>query len=121
MPEHKDFQRLRRDLSVDEDELDDVVAEALFEEAAETYSGVASVAAYARVLAIQGMIADAKNEVDYTQSESSEKSNQVMKNLLDMLALWQGNLRVALANEATSNSAGARVPPTHTVRVYPTW
>jgi hypothetical protein len=84
--------RLRRDVGATEASLSDEEADALFEEAEETYSVAGSITAYTRVLAIRGMLADASKLTTYRQNASSENASDVYKHLRDLLNLWQGEL-----------------------------
>lgn len=84
----------------DNDEVD-----ALFEEAAETYSDADAIKAYTRVLGIQRLLANAAKLTDYTQNQSQEKQSQVFDHLKSLLSFWQGETSKANANASTSGAA----------------
>lgn len=92
------YQRFRRDMGLAEDDtasLSDPAIDALLEEAGETYTGTATISAYARVLYLRGKLSSASSEVDYTQNESQEKASQRFDHWRDLLAFWEGRLVVA--------------------------
>lgn len=84
----------------DNDEVD-----ALFDEAAETYSDADAIKAYTRVLGIQRLLANAAKLTDYTQNQSQEKQSQVFDHLKSLLSFWQGETSKANANASTSGAA----------------
>lgn len=99
-------QRLRLDLGLaatDTTNMPDATADALFVEAAESYTDAASILASTRVLAISRLMMQAASEVDHAQNESSEKSSQRYAHLANELAKWQGRLAIAVV--ATSGSS----------------
>lgn len=85
----------------DNDEVD-----ALFVEAAESYTDTASIVAQTRVLAIQRLFASSAKLADYTQNQSAEKQSQVFDHLAKLLALWEKKL--AMATAAASPNGAAR-------------
>jgi hypothetical protein len=101
--------RLRRDVGATETSLPTNTANALFAEAGEVYTGTATIGAYVRVLALNGLIAAAASLTDYSQDTTTEKQSQVFDHLYKLLALWQDNLKAAVADEVTAaRSSGAR-------------
>jgi len=99
----------------DNDEVD-----ALFDEAAETYSDADAIKAYTRVLGIQRLLANAAKLTvlgiqrllanaakltDYTQNQSQERQSQVFDHLKSLLSFWQGETSKANANASTSGAA----------------
>jgi hypothetical protein len=86
-------QRLQRDVGATEETLPTVTAQAYLDEAAESYAaGSTAALAYARVLALQGFLASAADEVDYVQNESQEKASQKFENWRRLLLYWQGQV-----------------------------
>lgn len=83
--------------ATDTTNLPDATADALFVEAAESYSDTASILASTRVIAISRLMMQAASEVDHSQNESSEKSSQRYAQLAKELEKWQGRLAVAIA------------------------
>lgn len=100
-------QRLRMDLGLQPDDaasLSDDIADDIYAEAGEFYADAGSAYAYARVIAIERLMAQAAPQVDYTQNESSEKSSQLTTNYQKLLERWQGKLdkAIALASGSTA-------------------
>lgn len=120
MPESVDYARLRRDVGVDEAQLSDPQAEAIFAEAGELYTGPGSILAGARVIALQGMLAQAADEVNYTQNNATENLSDRFKHLQSLLALWQNRLDAALAQEAVVQ-VGPHPPASHSVPLRRRW
>lgn len=89
-------QRLQRDVGATEASLSTADATALLEEAAETYTNATAAAAYARVLAIQGILASSAKLTSYKQNNSSEQASDVFKNLSALLTLWEAKTEAAL-------------------------
>jgi hypothetical protein len=84
--------RLRADVGATVTSLPDADVDAIFTEAAEIYSDVASQTAYTRIIAIRRLLASSAKLTDYTQNESRESMSQIFKHLRDLLAFWQGEL-----------------------------
>jgi hypothetical protein len=85
----KQYNRLRRDTGVSADVLDDSSAEEYFVESQETYSGdTAKMVAYARVLVLRGLTANAVWLAKYTQNQSQEDLTRIYDNLKDRLNFW---------------------------------
>ncbi len=84
-----DRARLRRDVGADVTSLPDADADALFVEAAETYSDTTTATAYTRVLAIQGLLASSAKLTSYRQNQSSEEASDVFEHLSRLLELWE--------------------------------
>lgn len=81
--------RLRRDVGADSSSLPDADIDALFVEAEELYSDAATIAAYARVLALQGIMASAAKLTDYRANNSSENLSDVFDHLSKLLTYWE--------------------------------
>lgn len=86
--------RLRRDTGTDATSLPDADADAIMVEAAESYSGAAATA-YARVLAIQGIMASAAKLASYRQNASSENASDVFAHLKQLLDVWEKRTEIA--------------------------
>ncbi len=114
--------RLRRDVGANSTALSDADADALFEEAGETYSDAASAYAYARVLALQGILASSAKLTTYKQNESTENLSDVFKHLKELLKLWEGKTTdaVAAGGSGAARFGSVRRKPA-TVREYPEW
>lgn len=120
MPDATDYARLRRDVGVDADKLNDTQAQEIFAEAEELYDGPGSILAATRVIALQGFLAEAADEVNYTQNNASENLSDRFKNLEKLLAIWQQRLTDALAQEAVA-ADGIQPPASHSVRLRARW
>ncbi len=109
-----EIDRLHRDTGTDEESLPTYEADAVFLEAEETYTGIQSRKAYARILVLQGLISRAAALTDYQQDTTSETASQVFANLYKLLAIWQSALDKARADEVAASTASAaqslRVP-----------
>jgi hypothetical protein len=115
-----DIARLRRDVGADENSLPDYDADDIFVEAAETYSNATAAAAYARVLAIQGLLASSAKLTNYRQNNSSEDASDVFEHLSNLLKLWEQ--KTADAQKATGSGAmrfGATGKKPTRVKEYP--
>lgn len=114
--------RLRRDVGANSTALSDADADALFEEAGETYSDAASAYAYARVLALQGILASSAKLTSYKQNESSESLSDVFKHLKELLKVWEDKTTdaVAAGGSGAARFGSVRRKPA-TVREYPEW
>lgn len=114
--------RLRRDLGASEAALSDEDAADLFEEAGEKYSDTASAYAYARVLALQGILASAAKLTSYKANESTENLSDVFKHLKELLKLWEDKTTdaVGAAGSGAARFGGIRRKPA-AVREYPEW
>ena len=117
-----DYNRLRRDIGVDDTTLPDEEAEALFVEAGERYADAGTAASYTRVLALQGILASAAKLHSYKQNESTENLSDVFKHLKELLAIWEAKVSDAVTAAAGSSGAarfgGVRRKPAQ-VREYP--
>lgn len=102
--------------------LSDAEAEAVFDEAAETYTVTASAYAYARILAIRGMLASSAKFTSYKQNASSENASDVFKHLAELLKFWQGELNGAIraAGNGAVRSGKTKWKPTR-IKEYPGW
>jgi hypothetical protein len=120
MPDETDYARLRRDVGADAQTLDDSAAAAIFAEAEDLYDGPGSILAGTRVIALQGFLAEAADEVNYTQNNASENLSDRFKNLEKLLDIWQKRLDAALAQEAVATD-GIQPPASHSVRLRPRW
>ena len=98
--------RLRRDTGADATSLPDDTIDDLFDEAAELYTDTATIAAYTRVLVINGLLSSAAKAVTYRQNESTENQSDIFKHLKDLLKLWEDKTDDAI--EAASTSGAAR-------------
>lgn len=114
--------RLRRDVGANSTALSDADADALFEEAGETYSDAASAYAYARVLALQGILASSAKLTSYKQNESSENLSDIFKHLKELLKVWEDKTTdaVAAGGSGAARFGSVRRKPA-TVREYPEW
>lgn len=91
-------QRLRLDMGLDRDDDESLTSDdidLIFDEAGETYTDAASIHAAARVIALDRLLMQAANEVDYTQNNSSEKASQRYTQLSRERAKWQARLNDA--------------------------
>lgn len=117
-----DYTRLRRDVGASETTLSDEDAEALFVEAGERYTDAGTVAAYTRVLALQGLLSSAAKLHSYRANESQENLSDVFKHLTQLLSIWEGKVSDAIADAVGSSGAarfgGLRRKPAK-VREYP--
>jgi hypothetical protein len=115
-----DIARLRRDVGANVTSLPDADANALFVEAAETYSNAASAAAYTRALAIQGLLASSAKLVSYRQNQSSENASDVFEHLTRLLSLWEQKTADAqkLAGNGAARFGATGKKPTR-IREYP--
>lgn len=97
--------RLRRDIGADQSALPDSEADLIFVESAETYTtGSSAYYAYARVLALQGILASSAKMTTYRQNESQENASDVFKHLKDLLAIWER--KTAQADTEDDQAAG---------------
>lgn len=114
--------RLRRDVGANSTALSDADADALFEEAGETYSDAASAYAYARVLALQGILANSAKLTSYKQNESTENLSDIFKHLKELLKVWEDKTTdaVGAAGSGAARFGGVRRKPAP-VREYPEW
>lgn len=101
-------QRLQRDIGANEISLPTADATELLAEAAETYpTGSAAALAYARVLAIRGMLASSSRLVTYRQNNSSENQSDVFGHLTKLLDFWQAETdKAAASGGGAQNVAG---------------
>lgn len=106
MASQNDYTRLRRDIGADATSLPDAEAEALFVEAAESYSDAAGILAATRVLAIRGLLANAAKLTTYQQNASMERLSDVFSHLEKLLGYWQEQLDGAV--KAASGTGAAR-------------
>lgn len=113
-------ERLQRDVGADETSLPTATAQALLDEAAESYSNATVAAAYARVLAIQGLLASSAKLTSYRQNESQESSSDVFEHLSALLKLWQGKVEDALKSTGSGSLRFGRTgkKPTR-IKEYP--
>ncbi len=109
-----EIDRLRADIGADDTALPDYAADEIYTEAAELYTGVKSIRAGARVIAINRLLAPAANHVDYSQDTTTESASQRFKQLKEYLVIWQAALDTAIADEVTaitsSSAQSLRVP-----------
>jgi len=112
--------RLRRDVGASEAALSDDDADDLFEEAGERYTDTATIAAYTRVLAIQGVLASSAKLTTYRQNESTENLSDVFKHLKELLKVWEDKVddAVAAAGSGAARFGSVRRKPVK-VREYP--
>lgn len=120
MPTETDFARLRRDVGADEDKLDDTQAQEIFDESEELYTGPGSIHAGARVIALQGFLAEAADDVTYNQNNASESLSDRFDHLETLLELWQKRLDAALAKEKEAEH-GIEPPRSHAVLIRRRW
>lgn len=115
-------QRLRDDVDGNATSLPDAEIDAIFDEAAETYTDLAAQTAYTRVIAIRRLLASSAKLTDYAANESQEKLSQVFKHLRDLLSFWQDELEAAIAATAGSAARFGRTMAKPTkVKEYPGW
>lgn len=116
--------RLRRDVGADSTSLPDADADDIFDEAGEKYTDSATAASYARVLAIQGILASSSRLTTYRQNESTENLSDVFKHLTQLLSIWEAKTADAITAAAGSSGAarfgGVRRKPA-TIKEYPGW
>lgn len=103
-----DYERLRQDIGANRLALTDNDADSIFIEAAEEYTGAASIKAQARVIAISRLLASSAKLNDYTQDTTTEKLSQVFDHLQEMLKQWQARLADAVSAETRANGGAAR-------------
>ena len=117
------YGRFRQDIGLaadDEEGLSNDEAADIYAEAAETYTGVASLKAGTRVIALGRMMADSAKLTSYTQNNTREELDEVFKNLKSLEANWQSKLDRALANESVVARPGNR-PPSFNTSVISGW
>lgn len=114
--------RLRRDVGANSTALSDADADALFEEAGETYGDAASAYAYARVLALQGILASSAKLTSYKQNESSENLSDIFKHLKELLKVWEDKTTdaVAAGGSGAARFGSVRRKPAR-IKEYPEW
>lgn len=106
MAELIDYQRLRMALGLrpdDESQIDNGQAELLFVQAGETYTDAGSITVYTRVLALDSLLMQAANDVDYTQNKTTEKASQRYAMLSKERDKWQKRLEEVI--DAARSSA----------------
>ena len=102
--------RLREDIgyvSTDTTSFPDAEADAIYVEAAELYTGTASIYAATRIIAIQRLLASSAKMTSYTQNNSSEDASDVFKHLMQLLGYWRGVLADAIADDELANRPSA--------------
>jgi hypothetical protein len=97
---------LRGDIGADSGSLSDPEADAIFVEAAETYTDDAAIVAATRVIAIRRLLASSAKLATYRQNQSAENLSDVFKHLMELLTYWEGKRDEAIA--ATSGTSAAR-------------
>lgn len=114
--------RLRRDIGASEAALSDEDAADLIEEAGETYADAATAAAYARVLALQGILASSAKLTSYKQNESTENLSDIFKHVKELLSVWEDKVTEAIdsAGSGAARFGGIRLKPAR-IREYPEW
>lgn len=114
--------RLRRDIGASAAALSDEDVANLLAEAGETYSDAATAATYARVLALQGILANSAKLTSYKQNESTENLSDIFKHLKELLKLWEDKVTdaVAAAGSGAARFGSVRRKPA-TIREYPEW
>lgn len=98
-------QRLRMDLGLAPDDTTSLSAatiDAIFVEAGETYTDAAGIKAATRVIAINRLLIQAANDVDYTQNNTTEKASQRYAMLEKELLKWQKRLDEVIAAARSS-------------------
>jgi hypothetical protein len=91
-------QRLQRDVGATEASLSTADATLLLAEAVETYpTRSAAASAYARVLAIQGILASSAKLTSYRQNNSSENQSDIFGHLEKLLKRWEDKTAQAAA------------------------
>lgn len=89
--------RLRADIGANEASLPTTEANDIFDQAGETYTTTAAIEAYARVIAIQRLLASSAKLTTYRQNQSSENASDVFNHLDKLLTRWERNLSKAAA------------------------
>lgn len=116
-------QRLRLDLGLaadDETTLSNDAIDAIFDEAGETYTDSSSLLASTRVIAIDRMLMQAANDVDYTQNQTSEKASQRYAMLTKERDKWQARLDVAIdAGRSSAARFGRTTRKPARIKEYP--
>lgn len=87
-----DISRLRSDIGADATSLPDEDAQAILDEAGESYTDTASRNAYARVIAIRRLFASSARLTTYQQNASMERLSDVFDHLGKLLGYWHGEL-----------------------------
>jgi hypothetical protein len=103
-------QRLRLDLGLaagDTTTMPDAEVDAIYVEAAETYTDASSIVAATRVIAIQRLLASSAKMTSYTANNSSEDASDVFKHLMQLLGYWRGVLAAAIADDELANRPSA--------------
>ena len=112
-----DRERLRGDLGADDDALTDAEIDDAFARATDKYSGNDdAIDAWTRVLTIQQLLASAAKRADATQNQSSERHSQVFDHLMQLRAIYEADLLMAL--NSTAQWGGLRKKPTR-IEEYP--
>lgn len=110
--------RLRRDIGADATTMLDAEADALFDEAAESYSDASVSGVYTRVLALRGYVASKAKLASYTQNEESEDLSDIFKHLTKLLDYWESELTKAiLAAEEAEYPPIKPIPPSGSVKL----
>lgn len=118
-------QRLRLDLGLAADDTTNLPAatiDAIFVEAAETYTDANSLLAATRIIAIRRLRVQSAADVDYTQNNNSKKASQRFAHLTELLKEWQEALIDAVS--ATSGSAarfGRTTRKPARIKEHPGW
>lgn len=87
--------RLRADIGANETSLPTTEADDIFSQAGESYTAAAAIEAYARVIAIQRLLASSAKLATYRQNQSSENASDVFDHLDKLLTRWEKNLSKA--------------------------
>lgn len=120
MAELIDYQRLRMALGLrpdDESQIDNDQAELIFVQAGETYTDAAGITVYTRVLALDSLLMQAANDVDYTQNNTTEKASQRYAMLSKERDKWQKRLEEVIAAARSSAARFGRTKRKPT-RIY---
>lgn len=114
-------QRFWHDTGTTSSVFDAEEVDAIFTEAAESYSDTGSIVAFTRVLGLRRLLASSAKLTTYTQNQSSENASDVFKHLKELLELWQGELATAESSASSSTAArfgGLRRKPSR-LKEYP--
>lgn len=91
----KQYERLRRDTGASSDLLSDPDAELYFLESQENYPfNTSKMIAHARVLVLQGFLANSALLGKYAQNQSQEDLTKVYDNLKDLLTYWSDKVEI---------------------------
>jgi hypothetical protein len=102
-------ERLRLDIGATVSSLPDLEADAIYEEAGESYTDTASLNIYARVIGLRRILASSAKLTSYAQNESRENLSDVFKHVKELLLMWEETLAVAEGGAEGAVRSGRQV------------